>query len=298
MRRARDKGSQVQDQPASAANQGPSSLNWSASTRDLGFCPTGDEFVAGARPQAGADTAQVDRPGSVGGAKMGAMADSLLDRAIYSYADVDRLVGLHSGTGRRWLEGYERAGRIYHPVLRPEPTGSDAVTWGEMVEARLLAEFRNREVPVQRMRPAIVQLRKEFGPYPLAHAHPLLDVEGRELVRLVQDQVGLERALQLVVVRNGQLVLADVAERFRSAVEYDEGVAGRFKPDLRTPDVVMDPRRAFGQPAVRNVRTDSLAEDYRAGTSREDLADLYDLTPEQLDAAIRFDLIAGSERVA
>lgn len=226
------------------------------------------------------------------------MADPLLDRAIYSYADVDRLVGLHTGTARRWLEGYERAGRFYDPVLRSEPTDSDAVTWGEMVEARLLAEFRNRDVPVQRMRPAVVQLRKEFGPYPLAHAHPFLDVEGRELVRLVQEQVGLERQLQLVVVRNGQLVLAEVAERFRSAVEYDDGVAGRLKPDLRTPDVVMDPRRAFGQPAVRNVRTDSLAEDYRAGTSREELAELYDLSPGQIDAAIRFELIAGSERAA
>ncbi len=226
------------------------------------------------------------------------MADSLLDRAIYSYADVDRLVGLHSGTARRWLEGYERAGRFYDPVLRPEPTDSDAVTWGEMVEARFLAEFRNRDVPVQRMRPAVVQLRKEFGPYPLAYAQPFLEVEGRELVRLVQDQVGLERQLQLVVVRNGQLVLAEVAQRFRSAVEYDGGVAGQLKPDLRTPDVVMDPRRAFGQPAVRNVRTDSLAEDYRAGTGREELADLYDLTAEQVDAAIRFELIAGSERAA
>jgi uncharacterized protein (DUF433 family) len=225
------------------------------------------------------------------------MAASLLDRAIYSYTDVDRLVGLPSGTARRWLEGYQRVGRFYAPVLRPEPTGSDAVTWGEMVEARLLAEFR-RDVPVQRMRPAIVELRKEFGAYPLAHARPFLDIDGRELVRLVQDQVGLDRALQLVVVRNGQLVLADVAERFHSVVEYDQGVAGRLRPQLRTPHVVMDPRRAFGQPAVRNVRTDSLAEDYRAGAGRDELADLYDLTEEQVDAAIRFELIAGSERVA
>lgn len=62
--------------------------------------------------------------------------------------------------------------------------------------------------------------------------------------------------------------------------------------------MVMDPRRAFGQPAVRNVRTDSLAEDYRAGTSRDDHADLYDLTLEQVDEAIRFELIAGAERAA
>lgn len=232
------------------------------------------------------------------GAKIGDMTDFLLDRAIYSYADVDRLVGLHSGTARRWLEGYTVSSRFYDPVLRPEPTGGDAVTWGEMVEARLLAEFRSRAVPVQRLRPAVVRLRKEFGRYPLALAHPLLDVEGRELVRRVQEQVGLERQLQLVVVRNGQLVLADNAERFRSAVEYERDVVGRIRPDVRVPGVFMDPRRSFGQPAIRNVRTESLAEDYRAGTSRDELADLYDLSLAQVDEAIRFELIAGSERAA
>lgn len=231
-------------------------------------------------------------------AKILSMADSLLDRAIYSYPDVDRLVGLHSGTAKRWLEGYERGGRFYDPVLRPEPTGSDAVTWGEMVEARLLAEFRSRNVPVLRLRPAIVQLRQEFGRYPLAHSRPFLDVDGRELVRVVQEEVGLERQLLLVVVRNGQLVLAESAERFSSAVEYVGDVVGLLRPDPRTPDVVMDPRRSFGQPAVRNVRTESLAEDFRAGTRREDLADLYDLSPEQVDEAIRFELIVGRDRAA
>ena len=226
------------------------------------------------------------------------MPVSVLDRAIYSYADVDRLVGLHPGTARRWLEGYERRGRFYEPVLRQEPTGSDEVTWGEMVEARLLAEFRDRSVTVQRMRPAIVKLRDEFGPYPLARARPLLEVGGRELVQVVQQQVGLEQALQLVVVRDGQYVLTEAAERFRTAVDFGEDIAQQLRPDLRTPDVVMDPQRAFGQPAVRNVRTDTLAGDYRAGSSREELADLYDLSLRQVDEAIRFELIAGAERVA
>lgn len=72
------------------------------------------------------------------------MALSLLDHAVYSYADVDRLVGLQPGTALRWLEGYTRQGRFYEPVLREERSGSDVVTWGEMVEARLLAEARIR----------------------------------------------------------------------------------------------------------------------------------------------------------
>lgn len=226
------------------------------------------------------------------------MAASLLDRAIYSYADVDRLVGLHSGTARRWLDGYTRSGRIYDPVLREQPTGVDVVTWGEMVEARLLAEFRSQHVPVQRLRPAIVRLREEFGRYPLAHARPFLDVEGRELVRVVQEEVGVDRPLRLVVVRNGQTMLTQATQRFSDAVEYADGVVSRLAPSPLTPTIVMDPARAFGQPAIRNVRTDALAEDYRAGASRESLADLYDLTLSQVDEAIRFELIAAGERAA
>ena len=75
-----------------------------------------------------------------------------------------------------------------------------------MVEARLLAEFRNQRVPVRRLRPAVERLRAEFGAYPLAHARTLLEVEGQELVRRVQDEIGLEPELLLVVVRNGQLM--------------------------------------------------------------------------------------------
>jgi len=45
---------------------------------------------------------------------------------VYTYSDVDRHLGLHWGTSRRWLNGYVRAGTEYPPVLREEPSGSDA----------------------------------------------------------------------------------------------------------------------------------------------------------------------------
>ncbi|OAN33400.1 DUF433 domain-containing protein [Microbacterium sp. H83] len=226
------------------------------------------------------------------------MTTSMLDRAIYSYSDVDRLVGLHSGTARRWLDGYTRAGKFYEPILREASTGAEVVTWGEMVEARLLAEFRSRDVTVQRLRPAIEQLRERFGRYPLALARPFLEIEGRELVQVVQEEVGLDRALRLVVVRNGQSMLTAATERFSGAVRYVGGAAGSVQPDPRTPSVVMDPARTFGQPSVRNVRTEVLAGDYKAGSSRDELADLYELTLDQVDQALRFELIVGSDRAA
>jgi uncharacterized protein (DUF433 family) len=219
---------------------------------------------------------------------------NLLDRAIYSYSDVDRLVGLRPGTAHRWIDGYRRGGTDYPPVLRPERTGSDVVTWGEMVEARLLAEFRDQRVSVRRLRPAVERLRAEFGPYPLAHARPLLEADGQELVRRVQDEVGLEDELMLVVVRNGQLMLDLPAQRFADAVEYTDGIATLIRPVIRTPAVQLDPNLAFGQPSIRGIRTDVLAEDYRAGESRESLAELYDLDLDQIDQALRYELIAAS----
>src|SRR5215472_15141943 len=102
----------------------------------------------------------------------------LLDRPLYGMSQVDRLLALPSGTAKRWIDGYQRRGRLYDPVIRLESTGDEIVTWGEFVETRFLAEYRTKGVPLLRMRPAILELRKEFGPYPLAQARPLVD--GRE----------------------------------------------------------------------------------------------------------------------
>ncbi len=77
-----------------------------------------------------------------------------------------------------------------------------------------------------------------------------------------------------MVVRSGQLMLADPAQMFADRAEFT-GIA-RTVTGLRT-DVRMDPLRQSGQPVVRSVPTAVLAEGVRAGTSVEELADLYDL---------------------
>lgn len=217
---------------------------------------------------------------------------SLLDRELYAFADVDRLLGLTPGTGRRWIDGYARGGRTYDPVLRERRTGRDVVTWGEFVECRLLAEYRDARVSLQRLRPAIQRLRQEYGAYPLAQARSLLSVEGRELVREVQDEAGLSDEIQLVIVRDGQLILSDGAERFSKRVQWAGDIATALVPQQTAPSVRIDPDHAFGQPAVRNVRTDAIAEDYRAGLGVEEIASLYELSPGAVQDAIRYELTA------
>jgi len=223
-------------------------------------------------------------------------ATSLLDRAVYGISQVDRLLKLSPGTARRWIDGYERAGKAYPPIVRQKRTGNELVTWGEFVETRLLAEYRDAGVSMLRMRPAVEKLRELFNRrYPLAYAKPYLDVEGQELVRRTQEEVGLERQLLLVVVRNDQLVLTPEAQRFVHAVEFHDieglpDVVVRLNPDPEVPEVVVDPLRQFGEPVVRSVPVEVIAEQVRAGEVPERVATLYDLEPAQVWAAIRYEL--------
>jgi uncharacterized protein (DUF433 family) len=218
---------------------------------------------------------------------------SLLDRRIYSLSDVDRLLVLPPGTARRWIDGYDRGGVHYPPVVRAERTRDEDVSWGEFVETRLLAEFRARGASMHRLRPAVVRLREEFGAYPLAHARPFLDVEGRELVRHVQREVGITGEEMLVVVRSGQAMMSAPVRRFVDDLRYGgdtDREASAVVPVKFGGLVTLDPLHQYGRPVVRAVPTDVVAEQFRAGESTEMIADLFDLTVAQVEQALRFEL--------
>jgi uncharacterized protein (DUF433 family) len=221
---------------------------------------------------------------------------SILERPTYVLPQVDRLLGLASGTARRWIEGYARSGKRYPPIVRPEATGEEVVSWGEFVETRLLAEYRDRGASIFHMRAAVEQLRAQFNTrYPLAHARPYVDVAGRELVMKVQTEVGLDKKLELVVVRNNQIVLADeTANFYRSVTFSDQQEVMEMRPVTEIHEVVINPLRQFGEPVVRSVPTEVIGEQVRAGESIEAIAEIYELAREQVEAAVRYELVRSA----
>ncbi len=220
----------------------------------------------------------------------------LLERQIYGMSQVDGLLGLAGGTARRWIDGYERGGKTYPPVVRLESTGEEAVTWGEFVETRLLAEYRNRGVPMIRMRPVVERLRKELGVmYPLATARPF--VSERELVAEVQEAVDLPDELWIVeVLRTGQIALAFESRTFwetvdwePSAADSDGEIATRVHLLGRQSPVMVDPLRSFGAPIVASVRTDVIAEEVRAGATVRFVAEGFGITLREVAAAVEYE---------
>jgi uncharacterized protein (DUF433 family) len=221
---------------------------------------------------------------------------ALLERALYSFRDVDRLVGLTDGTAHRWIDGYHRRGKDYLPVVREASTGVDTVTWGEFVEASLLAGYRQAGVRIIHLRPIVQGLRQRLGvPYPLAHLRPLVDPATLTLVNELEEAVGLDPDLRMVIrVSDGQMTLAAPVRQFKAIAGYGEGRDGDevvvrlypLGPDRR---VVIDPRYKFGQPVVRAVPTAVLYEQYSAGDPVELIAHGYDLTREEILDAIEFE---------
>lgn len=236
------------------------------------------------------------------GSAMTEPVTNLLDRETYGFAQADRLLGLRSGTSRRWIDGYQRAGKHYDPVVREQSTGVEVATWGEFVETRLLAEYRDAGVPLIRMRPVIEALREELNTrYPLASARTWLRPQGQELVRQVQERVGLERRLALVVMRTGQTVAewSTEAEDFRGSLEWsdqsDAALPERLRPVSALQEVIIDPLRGFGEPVVRGVRTEIIAELFTAGDPADMIAETYELSRPMVDEAVRYELMRRAE---
>ena len=221
------------------------------------------------------------------------MSIEILERPLYSVSEASRLLGIESRKLQRWLEGGSVAGRQYPPVIRIEPTGSDVVTWAEFIEAGFLREYRLRDVPLQRIRSFIDELRSKTGvKYPLAFHQPL--VLSRELAltrRFPEDDARSER----LVVHRGpswQMLWAQAVSVFLDKVDFDDvdGVPLRLRPLGKQSPLAIDPDVAFGIPQVGGIRTEVIAEAYAAGEDEQAIAKSWSIGLDGVRAALRWEL--------
>jgi uncharacterized protein (DUF433 family) len=219
--------------------------------------------------------------------------EDVLDRELYSEAEAARLLRLAPSTLHWWLEGGERRGRTYRPVLRVEPTGSRWVSWAEFIEAGLLRQYRRvHQVPLPQVRPMIDILRERWGPHPLVHEQPFVGL-GRRLLVAAQEKAGVAPEYQLVAVVGGQLLLLPPAESFVERVEWSRDIPVRWRPhaDPGSP-VRIDPEVRFGKPAVRGISTEVIWEHVEADEPFGDVADQFDLTSDEVRWAYAYETSA------
>lgn len=218
------------------------------------------------------------------------MSISVLDREMFAEAEAARLLEVPQSTLHYWLEGGERRGRTYKPVIRLEAVGSRSVTWAEFIEAGLLREYRREQnVPMPELRAFIDILRERTGiPYPLAHHQPF--VADRQLVLEAQDIAGLDADLCLVAEVRGQLILTPPSHQFVHRITWAGNLPVAWRPhsDPRSP-VRMDPDVRFGRPMVKGISTEILWEHIEAGEDLEETAADFGLEVEDVNWAFSYE---------
>lgn len=219
----------------------------------------------------------------------------MMEVPVLSVPEAARQLRIPLATLKHWLEGGQRSGRRYEPVLREEPSGANHVTWGEMVEARYLRAYRTKaDISMQQLRPFIQALRKEFGvPYPLAHFRPFVN-GNRQLLLGLQELTGVPDDLW-VVWRGGQgqvrlnpLISADFLDRvdFADSAELE---ALRIRPLGKDQPVILDPRLSSASATVHGVRTEVIAERVLANEALDDVAEEFRLSLTDVKAALAYE---------
>lgn len=225
-------------------------------------------------------------------AEVRSMSNSPIDRfadPLYTRAEAARFLGVKESTFNRWA-------RETNLVTTLEvPRGEAAVPFIGLAEAYALHAFRALKVPLQRIRPALDALAREFG---LEHtlASQRLYTDGAEVLYDYRSSTG-EDADDLVVVRHNQPVFRDVVRDHLKRVEYVDGYAQRL-PLLgyNEAELFVDPRRAFGQPvfARGGARLADALDLFRAGEPFEVVAAEFGIPENQMQAVLRTFLPAAA----
>jgi len=166
------------------------------------------------------------------------------------------------------------------------------VTFVEMIELLLIDRFRDSGVSLQNIRRASAEMAAI-----LETDHPFavrtLHSDGKHIIARIKeraDNSAVKGYLSDLSHMQGVLDLAE--EYFIPRFNYDvSSLAERFYPIEGDRTVVVDPRRAYGQPIVARsgLPTYPLYQMYLAGESVTNIAKWYHASRDDIRAAIKFE---------
>lgn len=200
---------------------------------------------------------------------------------VYSVSEAARYAQTAASTVSRWHHG---TGSLV-PALPGKEKG-EPLSYLQLVEVAFVASFRGAGVSLQRIRKSREFLREKFGSeFPFATYQFL--TEGKHiLVRYLDDA---EADTLVKADENGQIAWKPIMGNRFAQFEYAGGLTIQWRPfDLDSP-VIIDPRVAFGSPAVRGVPTWALKGRHLSGESIEEIAEDFNLTPHEVKKALEFE---------
>lgn len=212
-----------------------------------------------------------------------------LSSGAYTLPDAAHILGLPLSRLRTWVSGIPREEDRHHPVgaFACRSQGRDRhVDFYTLIELFTVHQLREEGLSMKTLRQGREELRQRFNtPYPFA-MHGLL-TDGRRLIK------ELGEAALLELGTGGQSAFESVVAPFCRKVDFDAAtnLAMSYFPMGREVPVVVSPAHAFGRPVIAgtNLPTETIANLIRGGERVDDIAAEYQITPEEVDFARKFE---------
>lgn len=222
----------------------------------------------------------------------------LLETPLYSYSEAEYLAGVTRGTARRWLAGYQYKSPTAGYVSRPPVTvkserDESGISFIDLVEIVAIGGLKAFGFTLREIRSIV------------ANTQEVLQV--RRPLTTVAFKVGGRDAFvaedgQLLSVLRGKRQRAwdEVLQPFLATLDYSDYFARRWWPLGKNKLIYLDPEYAFGLPVIAGsgVRTEIVFERWDADASREEIAEDFNLSVEDVDNALRFEVNRAMKRAA
>jgi uncharacterized protein (DUF433 family) len=216
------------------------------------------------------------------------MDAEILGQGIYTFSEAARLTGVRRQRIRAWFLGVpNRPGPVIQSSL-----GSDAIGFAGLIDTLVVGRLRDAGVSLQYIRKVHDTLIREFQmPHPFCRKALLTD--GKAIWVETADEFG-EWKLKEILTR--QHAFPSVLRECLEQIEYDDGtlLAKQWNVHDR---VIINPKIKYGKPVIGTVGipTAILAAGYRAnGKDAVAVANWYDVTPEDVLAAVHFEAQLGA----
>jgi uncharacterized protein (DUF433 family) len=216
-----------------------------------------------------------------------------LEMPFYTVTDASHFLHIPLATVRSWTTGRKypsKAGQSsFNPIV---PTQQGRLSFSQLVEIYILRALRTvHRVDIEQVRKAIKYAQKTLKIDRVLLSDKLLTGGGDLFIKHYGQLIGLNKS--------GQLALEEILGDYLERVDRDaHHVPIRLYPYVNlerneNKEIVIDPRVSFGYPTIRGtgIKTSIVVSRIDAGESLEDVANDYELSPDQVKNAVLYEQV-------
>ncbi len=219
-----------------------------------------------------------------------------LGEGVYTVPDASIILDYPKTKLRRWVNQFWKTDFRYQKYL----TNNNSYIWGNgqetafnfftLIEIFTVISLRQLRVSFKTIKQARLELSEVFNThFPFASQQLMSD--GRKVI------VELDKTKLLELGTGGQIAFKNIIEPFCQKLDFnqDTELVNRFWPLGKNRSIVVDPKHGFGRPTITgtNISIEVIYSLLNAGEEKDTVADLYNLTNEQVN-----DVLVFQQRIA